>query len=164
MRIEADITYADATADEAFGLTLDPEFRAAVCEATAAIDYDVEVEEHDDGSARVQVHRVMPAQVPDIVRKLVGETIDVVQTEQWSTADASGRRTADLLVEITGKPAKLTGTMTLQADGSGTTQHIEGDLKVSIPVLGRKIEPEIAKGILLAIKVEQKTGRQWLAK
>jgi hypothetical protein len=163
MRIDAQITYPDATVDQAFGLIVDPEFRAAVCDATKALDYEVEVDEHDDGSASVRVHRVLPAEVPDFVKKLVGTTIDAVQYEEWGVPDAAGRRTADLRLEIKGQPAKMTGTVTLEADGVGVTEHISGDLKVSIPLLGKKIEPEIAKGVLLAIKVEQKLGRTWLA-
>ena len=36
--------------------------------------------------------------------------------------------------------------------------QIEGDLKVSIPFFGKKIEPEIAKGIYAAVDKEQKTA------
>jgi Protein of unknown function (DUF2505) len=162
MRIDAQITYPDATPEQAFGLAVDPEFRAAVWEATAALDYYVEVDEHDDGSASVQVHRVIPAQVPDFVKKLVGDTVELTQTEEWSVPDAAGRRSAKLLLEIAGQPAKMTGTIVLDRDGTGVTEQITGDLKVSIPLLGKKIEPEIAKGIYAAIKVEQKTGRAWL--
>ena len=41
---------------------------------------------------------------------------------------------------------------------------VTGQVKVAIPFLGGKIEPEIAKGIVTAMRVEQKTGREWLAK
>jgi hypothetical protein len=163
MRIEAQITYPDATPEQVFGLAVDPEFRAAVCDATAALDYEVEVDEREDGSASVRVQRVMPAEVPDFVKKLVGDTVELIQTEEWSVPDESGRRTADLVLDITGQPAKMTGTIVLDGDGTGATEQITGDLKVSIPLLGKKIEPEIAKGIYVAIKVEQKTGRAWLA-
>lgn len=163
MRIDASIIYPGATADEAFRLTLNPQFRAAVCEATHALDYDIEVDEHDDGSATVHLHRVMPAELPDFIKKLVGDTIEVTQHEEWGLPDPAGRRTADLSLEIKGQPAKMTGKLTLADDHAGATQLVEGDLKVSIPLLGRKIEPEIAKGIIHAVKVEQKTGREWLS-
>jgi hypothetical protein len=162
MRIESQITYPGARAKAVSQLIFDPDFRAAVCEATAALDYDVEVHENGDGWTTVRIHRVLPAEVPDFVKKLVGETIDVTQTEEWGAPDESGRRTADLLLEIKGQPARMTGSIVLEADEAGVTEQIEGDLKVSIPLLGRKIEPEIAKGVLLAVKVEQKTGREWL--
>jgi hypothetical protein len=163
MRIDTEITYPGATLDQAVELVLDPEFRAAVCEATHALDYDVEVDEHGDGSATVRVHRVMPAEVPDFVRKFVGESVDVTQTEEWGPADGAGRRTADLLLEIKGQPARMTGAIVLEPTSDGVRESITGDLKVSIPLVGRKIEPEIAKGVLAAVRVEERTGRGWLA-
>jgi hypothetical protein len=164
MDLTAEISYPSATPAEAFALITDPKFRAAVCEATMALGYDVGIDENDDGSASVRVDRTMPAQVPDFVKKLVGQTLDVRQTEDWSAADSEGRRTADIRVEVVGQPAKMTGTIVLEPTTEGCRQAINGQVKVSIPFLGGKIEPEIAKGILTAIKVEQKTGRAWLAK
>ena len=35
---------------------------------------------------------------------------------------------------------------------------------MSIPFFGKKIEPEIAKGIKAAIRAEEKTGQTWLAR
>jgi hypothetical protein len=164
MDLTAEITYPSASPDEAFALIVDPKFRAAVCEATMALGFDVGIDEHDDGSASVRVDRTMPAQVPDFVRKLVGQTLDVRQTEEWSAPDGDGRRTADIRVDVVGQPARMTGKALLEATAEGCRESITGQVKVSIPFLGGKIEPEIAKGILTAIKVEQKTGRAWLAR
>ena len=46
----------------------------------------------------------MPAEVPDFMKKIVGETVDVVQTEDWGAPDADGQRTADVVVQIKGQP------------------------------------------------------------
>ena len=108
------------------------------------------------------VDRTVPADVPDMMKKFVGETIGVKQTEDWGAPAADGSRTADLLLEIKGQPAKLTGTITLQPNGDGCHELVEGDLAVSIPFFGKKIEPEIAKGIKAAIRAEEKTGQSWL--
>ncbi|MEP6665729.1 MAG: DUF2505 domain-containing protein [Nocardioidaceae bacterium] len=162
MKISAEISYPSASPDQAYALTVDPEFRAAVCEATHALDYDVSVDEHDDKTATVVVTRTMPADLPDFVRKLVGETVDVVQTEEWGAPDEAGQRTADVIVQIHGQPAKMVGTMAIHSIGAGSLINIQGDLKVAIPLLGRKIEPEIANGIYAAVEREQETGSAWL--
>jgi hypothetical protein len=164
MELSAEISYPGATPDEAFALAIDPKFRAAVCEATKALGYDVGIDETDDGGASVRVDRTMWAEVPDFVKKLVGETLDVRQTENWSAADAEGRRTADIRVEIVGQPAKMTGTIVLEPTSDGCREVVSGQVKVSIPFLGGKIEPDVAKAIVTGIKVEQKTGLEWLAK
>jgi hypothetical protein len=164
MELTAEINYPTATPDEAFALVIDPKFRAEVCEATMALRYDVGIDETDDGGASVRIDRTVPAEVPDFVKKLVGETIDVRQTEEWSAPDAEGRRTADVRIEVVGQPARMTGTIVLEPTPEGCRETVNGQVKVSIPFLGGKIEPEISKSIVTAIKVEQKVGRAWLAK
>jgi hypothetical protein len=164
MDLSAEISYPGATPDQAFALIVDSKFRSAVCEATAALGHDVGIEQKDDGGAVVRVDRTVPAEVPDFVKKLVGETLDIRQTEDWSSADAAGLRTADVVVEVVGQPARMTGTIVLEATPDGCREVMTGKVKVSIPFLGGKIEPEVAKAIVAASKVEQKTGREWLAK
>lgn len=164
MELSAEISYPGATPDQAYALAVDPEFRAAVCEATRALGYDVGIDARDGSGASVRVDRTMPAELPDFVKKLVGQTLEVRQTEEWSAPDAQGRRTADVRVDVVGQPATMTGVIVLEATPDGCRQVITGQVKVSIPFLGSKIEPEIAKGIRAAIKAEQNTGREWLAK
>jgi hypothetical protein len=164
MDLSAEISYPGATPDQAFAMLVDPAFRTAVCEATNAIGHDVGIEEGADGGASVRVDRTMPAEVPDFVKKLVGETLDIRQTETWSPPDATGRRTADVLVDVLGQPARMTGTIVLESTEDGCREVMTGTVKVSIPFLGGKIEPEIAKAIVAAAKAEQRTGREWLAR
>ena len=38
----------------------------------------------------------------------------------------------------------------------------EGEVKVNVPFLGKKIEPEIAKVIVSALKIEQRVGLEWI--
>jgi hypothetical protein len=163
MELRAEISYPTATCEQAWAMLVDPDFRTAVCEATHALDYDVAIEEDDAGGARVVVDRTMPADVPDMMKKFIGETVGVVQTERWGPPAADGSRTADLTLEVKGQPAKLTGSLTLQPDGDGCRELVEGDLTVSIPFFGKKIEPEIAKGIHAAVRAEEKTGQSRLS-
>ena len=89
---------------------------------------------------------------------MIGETVDVVHTEEWGAPDADGQRTADVVVQIKGQPAVMNGTAAIVASGGEVVMQIEGDLKVSIPFFGKKVEPEIAKGIYAAVDREQKTA------
>ena len=36
-------------------------------------------------------------------------------------------------------------------------------MKVSIPFLGKQIEPEVVKGVLAGLRQEERTGVAWLA-
>lgn len=162
MKISATISYPSATPEQTFALAVDPAFREAVCEATRALRYDVSVATDGD-TASVTVSRTMPAEVPDIVRSFIGETVDVVQSERWGPPDADGERRADLVVQVKGQPATMQGTATIRRAGGGSVVAIEGDLDVAVPFFGKKVEPEIAKGIYAAIEKEQQTGRDWLS-
>jgi hypothetical protein len=162
MDVRTEISYPGASVDDVFAMALDPDFRSAVCEATLAIDHEVDVQSDDDGSAVVRVSRTMPAAVPDFVRRLVGETIDLVQTETWGPDDGSGTRRADLTLQVVGQPATLTGSLSLEETPAGVVEVVQGDLRVSIPFIGKKIEAEIAKGIMAAARKEEDTGREWL--
>lgn len=163
MDVTTELDYPDATVDQVHALALDEEFRAAVCVATGALQHSVAVRRADDGSATVTVRRTMPADVPDFVRRFVGDTIEIVQTEIWAPGASAARRQADLAVQIVGQPAAMTGSLTMDASPPGVREVVRGDLRVSIPFLGKKIETEIAKGILAAARKEEQVGRQWLA-
>jgi len=167
MNISATISYPAATTPaQVYELSTDPDFRSAVCEATHALDCDVRIDEHGDDTSTIVVSRTMPADVPDFMKKMIGESVDVVQTENWSAPDDDGQRTAELVLQIKGQPVRMTGTATIVnpgSDGTAAEMRINGDLKVSIPFVGKKIEAEVAKGIYAAIKREQETAASRLS-
>jgi len=157
MKISESATYDDATPAQVFALITDEDFRGDVCEKVHAISHAVRVERSGD-EATVTIERVMPTEMPDFVKKLVGETVSVAQIERWGAADAQGNRTADVDVQIVGQPAGMTGTSTLRVSGADTVLDVDGDVAVKIPFLGKKIEPEVAKAVVSAIRVEARAG------
>jgi hypothetical protein len=52
----------------------------------------------------------------------------------------------------------------LAAVGPGTVAELTGDLKVAIPILGKKLEQSAAPAILAGFRTQQKVGDSWLAK
>ncbi len=164
MKLIADIDHPTATTGSVMAMMLDPTFRERVCQATRALDYSVDIDANQYGSARVVIDRVMASEVSDFAKKLVGEKVSIRQTEEWSAARRDGSRTAELTITIKGQPAQMLGTMTLgpSADGTGVRIHVQGDVQVKIPLLGRKVEREFSKGILAAIEKEQEVGASWL--
>ena len=109
------------------------------------------------------VRRELPAGAPGFLTRLLPQDAAVVQTDEWAPADASGARSGTWRVEISGAPARLGGTMRLDpvADGGApvTAYALEGQAKVSVPLVGGKAEAYIAdmvqrlaarEGVLLA--------------
>jgi uncharacterized protein YndB with AHSA1/START domain len=163
VRFSAEIRY-DADPATVFAMLTDPDFQERKCAATGALDHDVEIEEYDDGGAAIRTSRTMPTdQVPDFVRTFVGQTLTVVQVDDWQPPAADGSRDGTLVVEIKGSPVSLTGALTLRADGAGTVEVIDGDVKAKVPLVGGRIEKAIEPALKAAIKVEQREGRTWLA-
>jgi hypothetical protein len=150
----------DADPEAVFAMLCDQSWREEVCRATHAIDYSVSVDESDD-SITVRTTRVLPANVPEPIKSLVGEHIEIVQTETWSTADSITRH-AEIDVRIARQPASMTGTMTLEPRGAGTRQTVVGDIRVRIPLLGRRLEPELAKAVRAALDKEGECARAYL--
>ena len=140
----------------------DPAFREQVCTATGASSHHVDVTA-DEAGGTITVTRVLPARMSESIRKLVGDTVTVTQTESWGTADSSGARRADVTLRVEGKPASMTGTHTLVPAGTGCELQVVGDLKVAIPFLGGRLESELAKVIGGALRREQQVGQRYLA-
>lgn len=156
-KINETLTYTGADVEAVYGLISDQAFRTESCEHQESSDIVVDVEPDGEGCT-VSVSRTQAAAMPEFVKKITGSTVKVKQTEKWSGPDSKGTRTADVKVSIVGQPAEMNGVATLTNSSAGTVFEVKGDAKVSIPLLGRKIEPEVAKAIISSLKEEVAYG------
>ena len=157
MKFRHEISY-DAAPDEVFAMLREAVFREQVCEAQHATDCTAEIDGVDD-TMSVLVDQKRPADgIPSFAKKFVGDSIHIRQREEWSSPTS-----ATLDVTIPGKPGHMKGTITLRPLGDGTVETVEGDIKVSIPLVGAKIEGLVAELFEHALETEQRLGRKWLA-
>jgi hypothetical protein len=164
MHLTAEIHYPGVDPPTVFAMLTDRAFQERKCLATGSLAYEVDVNTFDDDTASIAVHRTLPSdEVPEFVRRFVGGTVRVVEHNDWLAADGDGHRAGTVVVEITGVPVQLTGSITLIALGDGTVHEVDGDLKASVPLIGGKIEKAAEPAIRAAIRVEEHTGRAWLA-
>ena len=159
MQLTETLEYA-ADPDTVFAMLCDQSWREEVCRRTHATEYTVTVEQSGDDVV-VRTTRVVPA--PEGAKKIVGSTLTVEQTETWGSADAGGARRADLDIAIKGQPAGMRGSITLTSSGTGSTEAVTGQVKVRIPFIGAKFEPQIADAIRGALAKEGQVGREYLA-
>lgn len=159
MQLNETLTYA-AAPGAVFDMLCDRAWREQVCELAHAKSYDVTVDRIGE-TAVIVVERVMPAEVPDAIRKFLGETITVKQTERWGAPDPDGTRHASVEVNIAGQPASMQGTSVLRG-AEESTLTVEGDVRVKVPLFGRKIEPEVAKAIVAALRIEERAAQTYL--
>ncbi|HSV38041.1 MAG TPA: DUF2505 domain-containing protein [Nocardioidaceae bacterium] len=146
-------TSYDAPPAEVQAMLTDPVFREKVCVAVKSVDYSVDV-----AGSTITVNQTQRVRkVPAFAAKLVGETIQIHQVEQWSTGDAK------LELNIPGKPGHLVATIVLSPAGEGTTYTVDGELKASITLIGGKLEGLIEKLLKMFLTREGETGQKWLA-
>jgi hypothetical protein len=160
LRVE---TSSRATVEQNYAGRLEQSVREQACRESGALSYQVSIQPAADGGARVEVLRVMPAKVPDMVRRFVGDTITVEQVEQWRPPGPTGTRNATVDVTVKGQPARMTGSMVLSPAAEGCTELVTGEVTVSIPLLGRRIEPEIVKVIEAALRIDHRVGQAWVS-
>jgi hypothetical protein len=147
---------------EVFEMLAEPRFQEAKCGATAALEHAVSVELSGDRTV-IKTERVLPTRgLPDFAKSMVGDTLKIGETQDWGPAAADGSREGRIHLEVHGTPLSLKGTVRLDPGGAGTVQHIVGDLKAHVPLIGGKIEKAAAPPIEAAIEIEHKTGVKWL--
>lgn len=152
-RLTHDLTY-DAPIEAVRAMLLDEEFRRSVAVEQRALRSDVSITGGD-----VTFETVQPATgIPSFAKKFVGDEITVVQKETWSATDA------DIHVTIPGKPGEMVGTAKLRGSDARTVETVDLEIKVSIPLVGGKIEGLVADMLLKALKAENRAGVAWLAK
>ncbi len=145
-----------------FEMLVDPDYVGRKAQAANAIRHEVSVQ-RDGDSAKIWLLRVMPPDVPDFVRRFVGDTIDLEQTDVWGPATADGSRDGTISIDMREAPVRLRGTMILAPDGGGTLTEVSGTIKASIPLIGGKVESAVHDALISAARREEEVGRQWLA-
>ncbi len=157
-RVHEDLRYDGATAEQVYAMLGTQEFREAVCDFQRVLHRTVTVEEDGD-ARRVTIDQGHGTdRLPGFAKKIVGERINIVQSETWS-----GGSHGDITVAVPGKPGEMTGTADLRQDDTGVTEKVDMTVTVRLPLIGGKVEGLIADMLTKALRAEHKVGQDWLA-
>ena len=157
-KVSEELRYDGASLEQVHEMLADPDFRRAVCDFQRVLRNTVTIE-RDDRGMTVVVDQVQAAHgVPSYARKFVGDEINIVQSEDWTSPEKG-----NIHVTIPGKPGEITGTALVTEDPDGTTETVNMTVKVNIPLVGGKIEGLIANLLTKALRAEHKVGVDWLA-
>jgi hypothetical protein len=151
------------TPDGIMAMLQDPSYVTAKYEALQDRKTTVlHLEKTADGHV-LKVEREVDANLPDIAKKVLGETNHLIQTETWR-ANGAGGYDADVVIDSPGKPVKITGTMHVTPDGdANATWKVDFTIKASVPLVGGKIEQIVAKETSDNLAKEYTFNKQWLA-
>ncbi|MXG90536.1 DUF2505 family protein [Nocardioides flavescens] len=151
------MTY-DAPASEVYAMLTTPSFREEVARRTKVESVTATVSDEGSGHA-VEIDQVQRSRgLPSFAAKFVGDTMQIVQRERWT-----GGSHGDIEVTIPGKPGEMSGTADLVEKDGVTTETVEMDIKVKVPLVGGKIEGLIADMLVRALETEEATGREHLS-
>ena len=152
------LTY-DAPAAEVYRMLTTASFREQVGARMRVLSVEASVTE-DAAATVVRIAQVQPAKgLPSFATRIVGDTIEIDQVERW-TSD----RHADVELVIPGKPGRISGTARLEEADGTTTEVVELDVKVGIPLVGGRLEGLVADMLVKALEAENATGRDYLSR
>ncbi|MFS3128151.1 DUF2505 domain-containing protein [Nocardioides sp. Bht2] len=146
-------TRYDASPADVLAMLTDPAFRTKSSQAQQASGINVAI---DGATLRLEMEQPNN-DIPAFARAFAGETTRTVITEVWRDTSAQ------VTIETPGKPAGITGTRSLVADGDGTRDVFEADAKAKVPLIGGKIEKLIAAKVVEGLRTEETVARAWLA-
>ncbi len=154
MDISTGLDFA-ASPQDVYAMMTDQAYLEEVCVASESMSYDASVNQ-----TSTHTSRTLPS--PESAARFTGPQLTVVEDGQWGEAEADGARTGTLTMTVQGQPVRLNGRLQLRPGGRGTTVDLTGELKVAIPLLGRKMEESAAPAVLAGFRTQQRVGDRWL--
>jgi len=105
-----------------------------------------------------QLRQGVPAEhLPSMAKSLLGGDLVIQRVENWAALAGT------VEVTINGVPGRMDGAFTLADNGSGSKLTLTGEIKVSIPLMGGKLEKLIAEQVAVLLDKESEFTSEWLA-
>jgi len=146
-----------AAPDQVYAMMTDQAYLEQVCVASESITYDASV----SGSS---THSSRTLHAPESAARFTGSQLTVIEDLTWGAPSADGSRTADITMTVLGQPVTLRGQLQMSPGGRGTVVALDGELKVAVPLLGKKLEQSAAPAVLAGFRTQQRVGDQWLSR
>lgn len=141
---------------------LDPEFTKNRLKEGKFDDLEINVSEDGPTLTIVAKGNLSPEALPAQASRFVKGGVKMQVTQVWTK---SGDNTAMGTMEVvaTGAPVKISANCGLTEDAGRTAVTMEGDLRVSVPLLGARIEKEAMRFVPVLIDGDQAAATEWLA-
>ncbi|MGH8518991.1 MAG: DUF2505 domain-containing protein [Panacagrimonas sp.] len=121
---------------------------------------ECELLDHQKTDARFSVkYRLVmksDAPLPEVAKKILGDTVKMVQQDAWDLAKRTGR----IDIEIKSAPLKISAEMKLVDEGGKGVNVQSWTITCGIPLIGGKIEAAIAEDIKAKSKKDLAVSRK----
>ena len=156
MDISSHLDFA-APPDEVYAMMTEQRYLEEVCVASDSISYHVSA-----AGSTTQTSRTLPA--PESAARFTGPQLTVNDEIVWGDPSSDGSRSGTVTMTVLGQPVTFKGGIRLSPGGRGSVVDVRGDLKVAIPLLGRKLEEAAAPAVMAGYRTQQEVGDRWLAR
>jgi Protein of unknown function (DUF2505) len=146
-----------ASPDQVYDMMTDQAYLEQVCIQSESISYDARV-------SGASTHTTRTLHAPESAARFTGSKLTVTEDVVWAKSSTDGSRRGDLAMTVLGQPVTLKGQLRMSPGGRGTVVDLTGELKVAIPLLGKKLEESAAPAVLAGFSTQQRVGDQWLAR
>ncbi|WP_297741261.1 DUF2505 domain-containing protein [uncultured Tessaracoccus sp.] len=114
------------------------------------------------GDVGTRIDMTLPA--PDHVQKVLGKTVKVSILLAFSDETSDGTIPGTMNVDVPGMPVEARATSKLVPTSTGTVGDYAGELKVKIPLVGKKVEAQVEPFIVQAFAGMEKRAHVWLTR
>lgn len=155
-RLELRHTYPEAP-ERMAEVLVDPDYLRAKLRAAGGAGAELVSRTEADGEVIVVLRQPVTARsLPSFVRSLVPDDASVERTEIWRGTRGHTRASID------GTPARISGAMSLDPDGSGSAWSARIEAQVGVPVVGARIEKAVLDSIAKLMELEHSFTLEWL--
>lgn len=151
----------DASVDQVWSMITDQEYWDAKYSALGATAVQWRTFESSDDAFTYSSVRNVPAELPSVAKKIVGDTNTVTTTERWTKSGDSASATIE--IQVKNVPGSTTGTMSITSAGDGASWSFDFDTKVGIPMVGGKLESIMTDQTGDQLAQEKTFNDEWLA-
>lgn len=145
-----------ASVEDVAALYADPEYGKSRAESFGSAQAKVTITGDAASSFTVRTTVIAPkALIPAKYRSLVGDSVEVTETQRWNAPSGADDRTGTMTIEVKGAPMSFDGTFTVKPTSSGCRLDVSASLSVKIPLMGSAIEKAAAPQIGKVLKHEE---------
>lgn len=153
----------DAPIEKAWAMFVDADSHIAKFEAMGHRNIEVEESSYADGKFHLVVNRDVTVDLPSFAARVLKPTNRVRSTDDW-TDKGDGTYAGTFKADAKGAPIDVGGTTHLSSTSDGkTTYRVDAEVKVNVPLIGKKIEGFAKGNIEQQMTDEFACGDRWLA-
>ena len=151
----------EASVDDVWSMITNQDYWDAKYSSLGATEVQWQTFEATDDAFTYTSVRNIPADLPSVAKKIVGDTNTVTTTERWTKTGEAASATIE--IQVKNVPGSTTGTMDINASADGAVWSFDFDTKVSIPMVGGKLEGIMNDQTGEQLQQEKGFNDRWLA-